>query len=141
MALHEALKAWRKDETRRRYGTARLRLIGPSLVMTDEVAGRITDFCSKIKTVENLRREVPEWKDLARYASQILTLIAEYSPLPPPVAAPDAQAEQSPGLHAEDEHTELAAIGGGATRVYHCGRCGEAGHNSAHYLHYSLGTY
>ena len=53
MALHEALKAWRKDETRRRYGTARLRLIGPSLVMTDEVAGRITDFCSKIKTVEN----------------------------------------------------------------------------------------
>lgn len=131
-ALHEELKTWRKDETRRRYGTARLRLIGASLVMTDEVLSRITDFCSKIKTVQDLWREVPEWTDLARYASEILALVAKHSPPPPSTTIPEAQAEPASSSRTAGGRARPAAVEGAVTtRVYHCGRCGQAGHNSA----------
>ena len=128
MPLAESLKIWRRDEAIKRYGAGRFRLLGAGLVMNDDVLDRIVDFVEKIKTREDLGRELHDWNDLPRYCTQILSLIDAYtaSIAPPPPPPPECEAP------IQDNATTAPAQA--KTRAPpRCSECGIAGHYSKWY--------
>ena len=85
MAFHLALQTWCDEETIRHHGMATHVTYGPILIMSDQLLERIVDLvhASKIKDATYLKNETL-WTKSDKYAPEILTLIAQHAPLPPP---------------------------------------------------------
>jgi hypothetical protein len=122
--LRAALHDFRKMRTLELHGRARLRNLGPGIIMGDDVLQRIVD-CSHfylIGTTAQLAKET-HWSGVDDYGEKVLSLIKFHCPRP-------ASAPIAPIVNGV---LPLPVI---APR--RCGKCKELGHISAY--HYSIHT-
>lgn len=84
MALSQALNAWRQKATVDMYGLAVFRDVGSALVLNDRVLERVVDCAhhGKIKTIEDLRREV-DWSLVEELGPEVVRIITEVNPPQP----------------------------------------------------------
>ncbi|KAL4260460.1 hypothetical protein AB1N83_009629 [Pleurotus pulmonarius] len=128
LRLQKALEEWRQAKTAAQFSAAHLRDFGPALIMPNKVLDRIVACASaeKLSTPADLERET-RWSKATTYGNEILEVIREHAPKPPPPLFANTPLQRSlstatgPPL-GQDTHSKAPR------KQRHCGACGQVGH-------------
>lgn len=147
------LEDWRCSETKKVYGKAHLRNLGPGLVMGETVCERIVDCAhfSKIRTIADLEKET-KWFGSSELSKAVMDIIRKHYPLPVsaplPLATPfEPPTTQSPVTSAMPCANPMLPLSQMAQNSVpsqakvprkrpKCSLCHEEGHTSAFISHY-----
>ncbi|KAI0084797.1 P-loop containing nucleoside triphosphate hydrolase protein [Irpex rosettiformis] len=75
--LRDALDAFRRKKMEEQYGHHALNTVNAGAIMGDDILDRIADcaHCHRIRTIEDLKQQVPKWRRAEVYGSEVLILI------------------------------------------------------------------